>query len=166
MKSVYFMKFVYLGLHVVGLMILGACNPQPSMKQESAFILLKTPTFKYADMGFIYKSQDRVKVEIYGVGQALMRLTISQEDICLTLLECMSKERFNREVLSRYYPKEMIEEVFRGKALFGGVNRQKNRNGFTQMVYKKHKYKIHYRVFNKEITFHDTINHIQIEIKR
>lgn len=143
-----------------------ACTTKEYIRQNAAFILFKTPTFKYADMGFIYENEEEVKVEIYGSGQALMTLRISRETVCMSQLECMSKRSFNNEVLNSLYPEDTVEDIFRGRAIFSGLGIEKNRNGFTQEIIKNNKYNIQYSVLNKQIFFHDTINDIVIKVKK
>ena len=150
----------------ITLFFLGACAQKQYIKQNSALIVFKTPTFKYADMGFVYENSDEVKVEIYGSGQAMMKLMISQDKVCMSLLECMSKEEFNQRVLNASYPKDVLEEIFRGDPLFDGKGLEKNRNGFTQKIIKEDKYNIDYSVLNKQIIFRDTMNEILIKIKK
>ena len=147
-------------------LIFSGCSSKEYEKQESVFIVFKTATFKHADLGFIYENSDIVKVEIYGSGQALISLEISRENICMNLLSCMSKAQFNKEVLSQTYPKDILEHIFRGDAVFEGIKLTKIRNGFTQIIREAGKYDIHYKVLNKQIIFHDTINNILIKVKR
>ena len=143
-----------------------ACGTPSYLKENAALIVFKTPTFRYADMGFIYENKNEVKAEIYGSGQALMTLKITEPSVCMSLLECMSKESFNRSVLSSMYPNEILDNIFRGKPIFKEKNLKRNRNGFTQTIVNENKYDIHYRVFNNEIVFRDTINAILIKIKK
>ena len=154
----------------VSLLMMGflfsACAPKEYIKQNSAFIMFKTPTFKYADMGFIYENEEEVKVEIYGSGQALMSLEISEISVCMSLLECMGKSTFNKEVLSDMYPEDTLENIFRGKPLFNGLGLEKKGDGFTQRIIKKDKYNIEYNVLNNQIIFRDTINTILIKVKK
>jgi len=154
----------------VSLLMMGflfsACAPKEYVKQNSAFIMFKTPTFKYADMGFIYENEEEVKVEIYGSGQALMSLEISETSVCMSLLECMGKSTFNKEVLSDMYPEDILENIFRGKPLFNGLGLEKKGDGFTQKIIKKDKYNIEYNVLNNQIIFRDTINTILIKVKK
>ncbi|WP_373031976.1 hypothetical protein [Sulfurovum sp.] len=154
----------------VSLLMMGflfsACAPKEYVKQNSAFIMFKTPTFKYADMGFIYENEEEVKVEIYGSGQALMSLEISETSVCMSLLECMGKSTFNKEVLSDMYPENILENIFRGKPLFNGLGLERKGDGFTQRIIKKDKYNIDYNVLNNQIIFHDTINTILIKVKK
>lgn len=151
---------------LITLLFLQACVSKPYVKQNSAFIVFKTPAFKYADMGFVYENSDEVKVEIYGSGQALMTLTISETSVCMSLLECMSKESFNKKVLSSMYPREILDDIFRGNPIFKSENLKRSRNGFTQTIVNKNKYDIHYSVLNNEIIFRDTINAILIKVKK
>ena len=146
--------------------LLSACVPKEYVTQNSAFIMFKTPTFKYADMGFIYENEEEIKVEIYGSGQALTSLDISETSVCMSLLECMGKRAFNKEVLSGMYPEDILGNIFRGKAVFNGVGLEKKGTGFTQKIVKKDKYNIDYSVLKNEIIFHDTINTIDIKIKK
>ena len=146
--------------------LLSSCASKEYIKQNAAFIMFKTPTFKYADMGFIYENEKEVKVEIYGSGQALMSLEISETSVCMSLLECMGKSAFNKEVLSGMYPEDILENIFRGKPLFNGLGLEKKGDGFTQRIIKKDKYNIEYNVLNNQIIFRDTINTILIKVKK
>jgi len=143
-----------------------ACVTQPYLKESPALIIFKTPTFKYADMGFLYENKEAIKVEIYGSGQAVMTLKISDTHVCMSLFECMSKESFNASVLSDAYPKDILEHIFRGKKIWDGQSIQKKGNGFTQHIVKEGKYNIHYSVLNNEITFRDKINTILIKVRK
>ncbi len=158
-------KAVYVFL-TLSLGFFHGCAPKEYGKQESAFILFKTPSFKYADLGFVYENKDEIKVEIYGSGKALMQLEITAKKICMGVLACMDKKDFNTKVLNRSYPDDLIENIFRAKAIFHAEGLQKKRNGFTQNILKPRQYDIKYTVFNKEIYFHDRINHIAIQVKR
>ena len=160
------MKIQNIIAFIAVLFFLQACGTIKYEKENSALIIFKTPTFKYADMGFIYEHPKEVKAEIYGNGKALMSLKISQSSVCMSLFECMSKEGFNKSVLNMAYPKNILDHIFRGQALFNGKNMKKKRNGFTQKIMKANKYNIQYTVLNNEIIFRDTINTILIKIKK
>lgn len=160
------MDFKRIVVFLMGSFLLGACAPKEYVTQNAAFIMFSTPTFKYADMGFIYENANEIKVEIYGSGQAMMSLEISGSSVCMSLLECMGKSAFNREVLSASYPDELLENIFRGKPLFNGYGLEKKGDGFTQKIIKKEKYAIEYSVLNKQIVFHDRINSILIQVKK
>ncbi|RLA58658.1 MAG: hypothetical protein DRQ78_11645 [Epsilonproteobacteria bacterium] len=160
------MKLKAFVLYILLMLLLSACAKQPYLKEHTALILFKTENFKYADLGFIYENKEEVKVEIYASGQALMTLSIGENAVCMSALQCMSKAQFNKEVLSATYPQEIISDIFRGKAIFSGLNIRKNGNGFTQNIIKQDKYHIEYSVLNKHIIFRDKMNDILIKVTR
>ncbi len=143
-----------------------ACASKPYLKQNSALIVFKTPTFKYADMGFIYENKEEIKAEVYSAGQALMTLKISRNDVCMSLFECMSKENFNKQILHHLYPQNIIDNIFRAKPIFEAQGLVYRKIGFMQKIVKGDKYNIYYAVSNKETLFHDIINGILIKVKR
>ncbi len=154
------MKFTKSLFLLLFLLLLSACATKEYTKQESVFIVFKTPTFKHADLGFMYEGKDDLKVEIYSNGQAVMALEVGEENICMSLFECMDKKSFNQKVLSAHYPVDILSHIFRGKAIFSGEKRVITRNGFTQKLTKTGKYDINYSVLNKHILFRDKINDI------
>lgn len=117
-------------------------------------------------MGFIYKNEKELKVEIYSLGKALMSLKINEENICLSQFKCMDKKSFNTKVLSPYYPDTLLEDIFRSKTIFEKQGWVAERNGFTQNIFQKGQYDIKYTVFNQRIYFHDKMNGILIKIKK
>ena len=158
MKSMKYLAFLVL------LLLFTGCKERPYTTQSSAYIVFKTPMFKYADMGFIYENSEHLKVEIYSSGQAMTTLTIAEDSVCMRQMQCMTKATFNQKVLSRDYPKETLVEILEGKPIFSGLHKVKKRNGFTQKLVKANKYHIEYTVLNKRIIFHDTINEILIKV--
>ena len=160
------MKFKRTILLIMLSLLFSACAPKEYIEQNSALIIFKTPTFKYADMGFIYENEKEVKVEIYSSGQAFLSIEISEGSVCMSALECMGKSRFNKEVLSSTYPEDILENIFRGKPIFDKQALESRGNGFTQKIVKKDKYNINYSVLNNQIIIHDTINAIVIKVKK
>jgi len=146
--------------------LLSACASKTYQKQESKFIVFKTATLKYADLGFVYENSDEIKVELYGNGQALRSLVISKNEVCMSTFSCMDKKSFNRQVLDESYPQTILENIFRGKPIFKSKNLKKIRNGFTQKIINENKHHIEYKVLNNEIIFNDTMNHIIIKVKK
>ena len=147
-------------------LFLSACATKEYSKQQSVFIVFKTPTYKHADLGFMYENSEEIKIEIYGSGQAILSLNINNNTVCMSLLECMDHQSFNNNVLSSFYPEGIVANIFRGEEVFLGENISKIRNGFTQKIVKQGKYNIDYSVLNKQIVFRDTINDILIKVKR
>ena len=149
------------------LTLLTACAGLKPKKEESAFIVLKTPKIKYADMGFVTASPSDVKVEIYGAGQPLMKLEIGGLNICMSKFKCMDKVAFNERVLNGAYDKDLLENIFRGEPIFRGENIEKNRDGsFSQKLTKEGIYDISYSVNQKERVFRDKLNKILIKVRK
>ena len=150
------------------LLLINGCAGKQSIKkenQESAYIIIKTPTMRYADMGFIYKKTDLTKVEIYALGQPLMSLDINPMNVCMSTFKCMEKSDFNAKMLSSSYPDTILENIFRAKPIFDKKNLEKNSEGFTQKIKKEKEYDITYSVTTKKRTFRDKINKIKIEVR-
>ena len=148
------------------LLSLSSCMKQPYLKEKSAFIVFKTPSFKFADMGFIYENKEEIKLEIYTMGQVMMSLRVSNSHVCLSLLECMSHESFNQKVLSADYPKETLSNILRGLSIFDKEGYKGEKQHFKQHIFKKDSYDIDYKVLDDSIVFNDKMNDILIKVKR
>ncbi|CAA6819774.1 MAG: Putative lipoprotein [uncultured Sulfurovum sp.] len=157
--------FKKISLTSIMVLLLTACSIKEAKKQESAFIVMKTPTIKFADMGFIYDSGSKIKVEVYATGQPLVDLEINTQNICLSLMKCMEKKDFNKEVLSEAYPDTLLENIFRGKPIFEAKNLEKKEGGFVQKISKAEVYEISYSVVSTQRVFRDTINKIVIKVR-
>lgn len=158
-------KYRFFWLFVTLLWIEG-CVQSVYTRQNSALIVFKTPTYRYADMGFIYEGKEEMKVEIYSSGQPLTKLKISHGKVCMSTLQCMSEASFNDQVLSRHYPDTLLRNVFGGKTIFDEQGYAITRNGFTQKLFKSGKYDIEYTVLNRQIVFRDKINEILIKVQQ
>jgi len=143
-----------------------ACTGKDAKKQESAFIVMKTKSLKFADMGFIYNSPFGVKVEVYAAGQPLVDLNINSKNICLSLFKCMDKKQFNEEVLSAEYPATLLENIFNSKPIFDKKNFEKIEGGFEQNITKEGAYDISYSVVSGKRIFRDKINKILIKVRK
>jgi hypothetical protein len=152
-------------LFLVMLYLAGCAQAKPE-KTQSVMIVWKSPAFRYADMGFISDSGKRLEAEIYSSGSTVMRLGIDRKSICMNSYSCLPKARFNEKFLSSHYPGDTLENIFRGKPIFGGESLTGKRNSFTQKFKKSNLYNIVYKKFNNQIVFHDTINQIIIKVKR
>ena len=149
------------------LSLFSACVGIKPKKEESAFIVLKTPTIRYADMGFITASSTAVKVEIYGAGQPLMQLEIGGLNICMSKFKCMDKINFNERVLNGAYDKDLLENIFRAEPIFKSENIKREKDGsFSQKLTKEGVYDISYRVNQKEQVFRDKLNKILIKVRK
>ena len=151
-------------IFILGLLFVFGCQETPYLKENSAFVVFKTPTFKYADMGFIYQNPHKTKLQIYANGQSVMSLTISSNSVCMSALECMSKDSFNKEVLSSSYPSEILADILQAKPIFSQKYVKYTQQGFTQYIKKENSYNIKYKVSKKRVEFRDDLNHIIIKI--
>jgi hypothetical protein len=154
-----------IGFLVAFIFIVDGCTGLSVQKQESAFIVMKTATFKYADMGFITQSRSEVNVEIYGAGQPLMSLEINGMNVCMSTFKCMAKSDFNAKILHASYPETVLENIFRAKPIFSEKNLKKNSNGFSQKIVKDGIYNISYTVKGGERIFRDKTNKILIKVR-
>ena len=157
-----------IGMATILTLLISSCTGKQLVKeknQESAFIVIKTDKMRYADMGFIYKSDSFVKVEIYGMGQPLLSLDINSANVCMSTFECMSKKDFNEKMLSTNYPDTVLENIFRGEAIFDKEGLDKTSTGFIQKLKKDNKYDITYSVISGKRIFHDKINKIKLEVR-
>ncbi len=142
-----------------------SCTATKIEKQESAFIVMKTAKFKYADMGFITDTSSRLKVDIYGAGQPLMSLEINGMNVCMSTFKCMEKQDFNDQILNSSYPDTLLENIFRAKPIFNKESLVKTKDGFSQKLTKEGEYDISYRVNGKERIFRDRLNKILIKVR-
>ncbi len=141
--------------------ISGCVGAMPEYKSsQSSYIILKTPKLAYADMGFVSKASDEVKVEIYSSGQSLVRLRVTANQVCMSSLECMDAKRFNKEYLGASYPKDTLYRVFKQEPIFAGKNKKALADGFMQKIGS-----IVYKVEGKKTAFFDKSRGVKIEIK-
>jgi len=145
-------------------LFVSGCTQQPK-KTESAFIVLKTPSMKYADMGFISDHGSTVKIDIYAAGQPIVAWEINAVNVCVSALKCMSKKKFNEDFLTAAYPDTLLENIFKSKAIFSEKNMEKTENGFTQILKKDAAYDISYKVEKGKRTFRDSLNKILIKVR-
>ena len=152
-------------IFIVLFLILNGCTTVTPQKQESAFIVMKTAKFKYADMGFISSDSSVVKVEIYGAGQPLMSLEINGMNVCMSTFKCLEKKDFNAEILSSSYPETLLENIFRAKPIFNKKSLVKTEDGFRQKLTKEDEYDISYSVKENQRIFRDSLNKILIKVR-
>jgi len=155
----------YLGSGLLILLLGGCFGERAAVPQEGVFVVWKTPTMKYADQGFLYHEKEKLRLEIYASGQAVMRLTVTPTQVCSGAL-CMNQKEFNLRYLSPHYPEGLLKAVLSGRPIFGGAGLEKKEEGFTQKLEKKGFYAIDYSVLNGSVVFRDTINNILIKIRK
>ena len=92
--------------------ILSACSIKEPNISQSATILIKTPTMKFYDKGFISKFDNYTQVQIFSAGTSILNLKIYEDRVCQSSFECVTLEKFNRQNLNSSYPKNFIKELF------------------------------------------------------
>ena len=133
-------------------------------KHEASLIVFKTPQMAFADAGFIHHNGEAIKIVILVVGQPVFTLEVGRK-ICLDG-SCLSKEKFIHQRLNPYYPRDILQNIFLGKSVFGGQNLVRQEDGFKQRLYKEGSYDIYYSVKNSQIRFKDKISKILIKTKK
>lgn len=159
--------------YLIGLLFLifsfSGCALKDIKEQKSKFIVMKTPEIKFADMGFISISDDKLNIQIYSSGEAVLSLNIYKDKICSGLFQCMDKKSFNKKIFHQRYPDDTLENIFLAKPIFNGKNLKKTKDGFTQDILFSGTYiiysQISYTVSNDDIIFHDKTSNILIKVQ-
>ena len=151
------------------LFFISGCAIKDIKEQKSKFIVIKTPEIKFADMGFVSTSDDKLNIQIYSSGEAVLSLSIYKDKICSGLFQCMNKKSFNKKIFHQSYPDDTLENIFLAKPIFNGENLKKTKDGFTQDILFSGTYIIHnqisYTVSNDDIIFNDKTNNILIKVQ-
>lgn len=103
------MKFLF-SLFIPFLFI--SCVNKEPIKSSSATILIKTPTMKFYDKGFISKFDSFTQVQIYSAGKTVLDLKIYEDKVCQSTFECESLDSFNRKYLDKSYASSFLKELF------------------------------------------------------
>lgn len=149
--------------YILPLLFFTACTPNYT-KHEASLIVFKTPQMAFADAGFVHDNGEDLKIVILVVGQPVFTLEIGRK-ICLDG-SCLSKDKFIHERLSRHYPRDILQNIFLGKAIFEGENKIIQKGGFKQRLFQSDAYDIDYSVVNDKIRFKDKIANILIKTKK
>lgn len=93
-------------------LFLVACTIKQPVKSQSATVIFKTPLMKFYDKGFISKYDNHIHLQIFNVGQVVLDLTIYEDRICQSSLECLSSKEFNQTYLDESYEDRFLYELF------------------------------------------------------
>jgi len=88
---------------------------------SSAIILIKTPTMKFYDKGFISKYKNYTDVQIFSAGTSILNLKIYDNQICRDTFKCQSLKSFNTQYLNFKYRDDFLKKLFnddRKKVIF------------------------------------------------
>jgi len=154
------MKFLFLSLSIL---LLNACSFKDYKYTSTNILTIKTKKFKFSDLAYIRNTDKNLEVEFFIAGKVVKQIDINYL-ICIDN-GCITKSKFNEEYLSKYYPDEILQNIFLGNKIFDGLNYYLTPIGFKQSIKNKN-IDINYSVKNKNIYFKDIKNHILIKIKR
>ncbi len=131
-------------------------------KPQPALIVLKLPALKYADMGFVYRGKNRVKIQIYNSGSALFTLSVGKR-VCVDS-GCMSEKEFYRKFMHTDYPAGTVASILSKRAIFGGEGLEKEGGKWVQRIREEGKFDIIYTFDATSARFKDRINNIVIKV--
>ena len=145
------------------LFVLGGCTAKQYTKNESSLIVIKTPQIKFADLGYIRKNSDEVRVDLFTAGQLMQSIEIDNM-VCVDA-GCMSKSSFNADYLHPSYPDELLLDVLLARPIFEKASMEKTESGFIQRL-KSTEYNIIYTIENGDVYFKDKQNGFLIKITK
>jgi len=156
------MKYIRLFFSLwISAFYLTSCAPKSYSKNESRFILIKSPLLKYADLGYIRSNKDEVRADLFVAGNLVQSIEISHL-ICVNE-GCLTKSAFNEGYLSKAYPDDLLLDILQGHPIFNQASLQVTEIGFRQEL-KSPDYNIVYKVENGDVSFKDTLNKLKIKI--
>lgn len=109
------MAYKFLILFMV--ILFTGCSIKQPLKEQSATILIKTPTMKFYDKGFITHYQDHTHLQIYNAGQSVLELKIYKDKICKDTFACQSLKSFNKDFLHTSYEDDFLPKLFSEKSI-------------------------------------------------
>jgi len=142
--------------------VFSGCSIKNYEQSQSKIITIKTPLLKFSDLGYLKKSADAVRLELFVAGNNVQNISINHL-ICVDD-GCMGKKSFNEEFLSSFYPEDILQNIILGRYIFDAQDVVKTPTGFEQKIVTQN-VDIKYRVTDKEIYFKDKKNHILFKIK-
>ncbi len=92
--------------------ILTACSLKEPYISQSATILIKTPTMKFYDKGFITKFKNYTQIEVFSAGTLVLNLNIYKNRVCKSTFQCQSLKEFNKQNLDVSYEEDFIKKLF------------------------------------------------------
>jgi len=93
------------------------CAPKQPLESKSSTIIIKTPTMKYYDKGFIFYYKNYVQVQLLNLGNVILNLKIYEDKICQGIFECISSKEFNKQYLHESYKEDFLYRLFLNKQI-------------------------------------------------
>ncbi len=103
--------FIYISF----IFLLSGCLSTKPTLSSSATILIKTPSMKFYDKGFIFNYTDYTQVQIFSAGTSILDMKIYKDRICSSTFKCQSLQSFNAQNLHKSYEKDFIKKLFERK---------------------------------------------------
>lgn len=144
------------------LTILTGCASRNYPKAEPALIVIKSKGLKYADLGFIYRGENLVKVQVYSSGAPIFRLSVG-EMVCVDG-RCLSETEFYRKYLGVEYPKGTLFNILSKKPIFGTKELEKESDRSAQRIKVPERFDIIYTFDSGSVRFKDRRNGVMIKI--
>lgn len=129
---------------------------------KSVFVLLKTQKLKYADSGFIRRSDSKINVELFNASAPVLDLELKKL-ICINKI-CYNKTKFNYEFLGYIYYEDILKDIVTFSPIYGRKNFMKVDDGFKQTIVNKN-VDILYNVRKDSLVFIDKKRGVKIKIK-
>jgi hypothetical protein len=141
-----------------GLLLLTLGCSTKYISKKNYLITIKTKNLKYSDIGIISKSKTGVKVDIFSVGNQILKLEF-EDFVSVNGETPIPYSLFNSKFFNSKYPNEMVKRIFRGEEIFGGKNKIEIQGGFEQKIGN-----IKYKATKKMIVFRDQKSLIKIKL--
>ncbi|WP_456382476.1 hypothetical protein [Hydrogenimonas sp.] len=145
------------------LLLWGGCVSRVYEKPISALVVFRTPTFAYADQGFVYRGREGIKVQIYVSGKAAFELKVGGKRVCLGNA-CMRERAFYRKYLHTDYPEGTLAAIFSRAPIFGGEGLEEKAGRFVQRIEEAGRFDIIYAFDSRSAKFRDRLNRILIKM--
>ena len=138
------------------------CAPKRYETPIPAMIVIKTPTLRYADQGFVYRSEKSVKVQIYSSGTPIFSMQIGK-NIC-TKAGCLNEQVFEKRYMGTIYPPGTLAAIFLKRPIFGGKHLQCQDDRCRQRI-QNDSFDIIYAFDSRSASFKDKKHHILIKLR-
>jgi len=98
--------------YILLIFIFTGCAIKQPVLSQSATILLKTPSMKFYDKGFISVYDTYTQVQIFSAGSLILNLEIYKDKICQSTFKCQSLTSFNAQNLDDTYEESFLKKLF------------------------------------------------------
>ena len=89
-----------------------------SAKTTPVYAVIKTPTVKVADQGFIKEGFGYKKIIIYKAGNTPIEITVSKFNVCMNN-KCVNKSLFIKEYFGKNYPSDFLDKILNKECIEG-----------------------------------------------